>query len=1252
MSRNSNPHDAFDAYRVALESGGRANAKAPTSSATGLHQFTNGTWLDTIAKARPAWADGLSRDKLLSLRTDPQKSTEMARFLDGENAAALSRAGASLSAHNLYAAHHFGAGRGARFAKAGDSTPMEEILTKRQLDANPYLKGKTKGEAVASWDARATRAGAPAPAGVIAIGSGDQPTAVAGAGRTRNGPLQAIGRVVESVIPAAHAESVPDLSKMSDDELRAMYQRARSAEGGQPQGRQQAPEPAAPVGEEGIAAPAVRGSGPSPAEQTPVQAQPGQAGQQPAGGSGLMNFAKDAARGSGVLLRGLAGGVASLPAMAADGLIAAPANMVMAQLGSDFRFPRQAEAFNNTMTAAGVPLPQNATERVAMDVAHGLGSAATMIGTGGVLARAADASTKAIGQQLAAGKRMQAISAAMGSLASGVTRELGGGAGAQTIAGLVGGVAPTMVPYAVKAGAQRIIAGGEAGRQKIADNVKAFESVGATPTLGQATGNRLHQGLESTLAKTPGSAGRMAKVSEQQATKMGGTLDDMTNRLVQSGDTDPSIIGESIKAGYEGFQARMKAEQTQLYDALDELIPPMSMVPMEKTKAAFAGMNKRLAKMPNTTESIKNPKIFDLGESILKDTPDGLIPYESLKEIRTHIGKQVGKSEMASGAGKDEWASLYAALSDDLRGAAESVGPDAMKRWKAANTFTKEMIDKFDKLKHIMGRNTPEEIFDAATGAVNRGPTRIERVFEVLPKETQREVAGAILQDMGRATAGQQNALGNAFSSETFLTNLVKMNPRARRVVFESIDMPNINDQIKNLGLVAEARRIGGKTFANPSGTAAAAGQIAATGGAAGALFSGSPRVLVAATGIPLITNAAARFMTNPKLAKALARGVKPHAAAPAVALNTAAIAHGARDKPQPPVEQPSATANQAPSDAAAPAIDLTTLSDQELIDLYRKTKAAEPQESAGQQPAEPQPAPAEAVPQEPVSAAPAVPDPVAASPASDGQPAAPELSKIESSPLSRQQVTPVEAGAPSELPQASAVPPDAAAIAPEPVGDLQAQIAAVRDPSSGKNVALVTPSNSTDGLDLSGLHTVQTPRGLIVTSDPTKAEIARFLADDLSDDQVGRLLGYGSTKAQSDGTVVQAKDAAGQVVSGEATAQADVDGAVARATDMAPAGGSVEVTDVDQALQRRGEQVAAEQITAPAAAEAEPAYSAISDDDLLNPAGAPFRSLFSARRRARLSGGGYEPLEVGDGEYVLRARPQGEDEQIAYRLG
>lgn len=150
----------YDRMLVALESGGNANAQprlkdgSLASSATGLHQFTEQTWLNTVKAAGFDWARGKSNQELLAMRRDPAKSSQAELHLRNANIASLRAAGIPVNNANVYAMHHFSPVQAQRFARSGDGTPAERIFSQATLDSNPYLKGKTKAEILANWDRR------------------------------------------------------------------------------------------------------------------------------------------------------------------------------------------------------------------------------------------------------------------------------------------------------------------------------------------------------------------------------------------------------------------------------------------------------------------------------------------------------------------------------------------------------------------------------------------------------------------------------------------------------------------------------------------------------------------------------------------------------------------------------------------------------------------------------------------------------------------------------------------------------------------------------------------------------------------------------------------------------------------------------------------------------------------------------------------------------------------------------------------
>lgn len=108
-----------------LESGFRANASAAASSATGLFQFIDSTWLQTLRKhGAEAGIGDLPRAKALQLRNDPQIASLMAAHHMADNAAILQQAlGRAPTDTDLYVAHFLGVGGASKFLRGLASTP-------------------------------------------------------------------------------------------------------------------------------------------------------------------------------------------------------------------------------------------------------------------------------------------------------------------------------------------------------------------------------------------------------------------------------------------------------------------------------------------------------------------------------------------------------------------------------------------------------------------------------------------------------------------------------------------------------------------------------------------------------------------------------------------------------------------------------------------------------------------------------------------------------------------------------------------------------------------------------------------------------------------------------------------------------------------------------------------------------------------------------------------------------------------------
>lgn len=148
---------------IGIESGGNPTAKNPNSSATGLGQFTSGTWVETVRKYEPSLAQGRSRAELLALRTDPTVSRRMTGYLVQENSNALRAAGVRVDDGTIYLAHFAGPGGAAALLKADPNASAESVLGAGVVNANPFLKGKTAADVIA-WSARKMGSATPAQA--------------------------------------------------------------------------------------------------------------------------------------------------------------------------------------------------------------------------------------------------------------------------------------------------------------------------------------------------------------------------------------------------------------------------------------------------------------------------------------------------------------------------------------------------------------------------------------------------------------------------------------------------------------------------------------------------------------------------------------------------------------------------------------------------------------------------------------------------------------------------------------------------------------------------------------------------------------------------------------------------------------------------------------------------------------------------------------------------------------------------------
>src|SRR5262249_2348795 len=151
---------------IKVESDGDPNAKNKRSSATGLGQFLDETWLRLIRTHRPDLITARSEVEVLELRRDPNLSRQITAGLTKGNDEILRRRGLPVTPGTLYLAHFAGSAGAVAILSALEQADAASIMagadasgrTSREklVKANPFLERLTVAD-LKNWADRKMR---------------------------------------------------------------------------------------------------------------------------------------------------------------------------------------------------------------------------------------------------------------------------------------------------------------------------------------------------------------------------------------------------------------------------------------------------------------------------------------------------------------------------------------------------------------------------------------------------------------------------------------------------------------------------------------------------------------------------------------------------------------------------------------------------------------------------------------------------------------------------------------------------------------------------------------------------------------------------------------------------------------------------------------------------------------------------------------------------------------------------------------
>ena len=448
----------------------------------------------------------------------------------------------------------------------------------------------------------------------------------------------------------------------------------------------------------------------------------------------------------------------------------------------------------------------------------------------------------------------------------GVEPEVIAEAGASSVFGQSIGEAFSQASRLASDSIKGIFRGGEQGRLAVKESIDAFNVSGSSPTLGQATGRPSLQAIESTSGKAPG--GRPLR------DQLVNTGDSVQKKLASMADEISGVKGEEIAGrviqkgitGTDGFVSRFQAKSGALWDKMDDFIPKKSQISVKNTRETLD----ELVRGDAFGRILDNKQLADV--KVVLDDVDGVVDYETLKTLRSTIGRKLGSNDLISDIPRAELKRLYGSLSEDMKVAASDAGGDALKSFNRANKFTKAGHDRLDDfIERVSKKVNLDQVFNAVVKG-GEGSQTINAFKRSLKPDEWDVVTSNVIRRLGKATPGAQDALGDAFSLNKFLTDWNKLGSSKKALFSGSDKLNRMGSDLDSIAKTAERVKSASSELAGQSGTAQLATSIGTGSVFAGSAMTGNVPVAGSVLALVSANNGAARLMSSPKFVNWLAK--------------------------------------------------------------------------------------------------------------------------------------------------------------------------------------------------------------------------------------------------------------------------------------------------------------------------------------------------------------------------------------------
>ena len=279
-------------------------------------------------------------------------------------------------------------------------------------------------------------------------------------------------------------------------------------------------------------------------------------------------------------------------------------------------------------------------------------------------------------------------------------------------------------------------------------------------------GSRFMQGLDAASQKVLGGVDAWEKSANEMMEGVGRMIDDFHVSL--GGKSNPEAAGQRLINKAQKYFDNFQTTSEDMYKLVDTLIPQGARVPALSTRDFLSNYRDRFANDPAFQKILRDPTVGALADAAEDGMED--LGYKTLADLRTLIGGKIQDRDTIGDLSQSQMKQLYKALTEDIFAGAADFGDDALAAARNANDFYRAgslVIEDVVEPNFMVGGKwaTANTAFNQIRKQVN-DPEKLRNIQAsgVLEEGDFNQVGSAILEDVGAATRGGQNATNDRLS--------------------------------------------------------------------------------------------------------------------------------------------------------------------------------------------------------------------------------------------------------------------------------------------------------------------------------------------------------------------------------------------------------------------------------------------------------------------------------------------------------